>query len=150
LSTIASTGTTNSVSSTSTSSSATATATQHYCFRTNINASTGGDASLNNTYIYSHEPNPNVYRLLLQGGVVPGEYGEFSNDVLQWFPRGSGSGPLNFVLENSGSQTWDIVSLSSTQATEGLILDSQRGLVVVGEFAGLFYGWLGELLFQMP
>lgn len=113
-----------------------------------MNPNGGGDASLNNTYLYVYEPDPDVYRFLLQDGALPGEYGQFNSGILEWFPRNTGLGALNVVLDTSGSQTWGIVSLNSNGGTQGLILDSQRGLVIVGDFAELFYGWLGKLPYQ--
>ena len=113
-----------------------------------MNPNNGGDASLNNTYLYAYQPDPNVYRFLLQDGALPGEYGQFDNGILKWFPRSTGLGALNVVFDTYGSQTWGTVSLNNTAGTQGLILDSERGLVIVGDFAGLFYGWLGKSLWH--
>jgi hypothetical protein len=67
--------------------------------------------------------------------------------VLHWFAPSTGLVSFTLVMAYApGDNNRQAVTIDVAEGTQGLALDAERGLVVRGPLALVWFGWIGEFL----
>jgi hypothetical protein len=96
--------------------------------------------------MYAYQTTETSYHIVFSSSMVEGHSGSFGPDgSLNWFSTASSVSPFSFSFDYKEVQYWQATMLGNvSQAANGMLLDSQQGLVVGGEYGALWHGWMGK------